>query len=128
VHFALVDEEAGGEAAKQGDPVGGPEPEASEPAEEEGEDGPALVVRDDGSFRHDKIWRGAAVAVPVFSLRTHNSVGAGDFADIKTLVDFCDVAGTTPPGHWEAPFHICVCGVGRWCGPLAETSSPNDHI
>jgi hypothetical protein len=107
----FVDEEAG-EEATQGDPVGGPEPQASDPAEEEGEDGPALVVRDDGSFRHDKTWRGAAVAVPVFSLRTHNSVGAGDFGDIRTLVDFCDVAGALLPEKSQT-LVACVCGKGE---------------
>ncbi|CAL8472202.1 g11744 [Coccomyxa elongata] len=54
---------------------------------------PALIVRDDGPFRHEKHWRGAAVALPVFCLRTQDSVGVGEFEDIKKLVDVCDVAG-----------------------------------
>lgn len=54
---------------------------------------PALIVRDDGPYRHEKHWRGAAVALPVFCLRTQDSVGAGEFEDIKKLVDVCDVAG-----------------------------------
>jgi hypothetical protein len=31
---------------------------------------PSLIVRQDGFFRRDKLWRGAGVALPVFSLRT----------------------------------------------------------
>ncbi len=54
---------------------------------------PALIVRDDGPFRHEKHWRGAAIALPVFCLRTQDSVGVGEFEDIKKLVDVCDVAG-----------------------------------
>ena len=30
-------------------------------------------------------WRGAGVAVPVFSLRSENSFGVGEFADLKLL-------------------------------------------
>ncbi len=37
-------------------------------------------------------WRGAGVAVPVFSLRSGDSFGVGEFNDIKKLVDW--VAGT----------------------------------
>src|SRR5665213_497697 len=33
-------------------------------------------------------WRGAGVAVPVFSLRSENSFGAGEFADLKPLADW----------------------------------------
>ena len=33
-------------------------------------------------------WRGAGVAVPVFSLRTEDSFGVGEFNDIKRLVDW----------------------------------------
>lgn len=54
---------------------------------------PALVVRNDGYFRHERRWRGAGVAIPVFSLRTKRSVGCGEFADINDLVDFCADAG-----------------------------------
>jgi 4-alpha-glucanotransferase len=34
-------------------------------------------------------WRGAGVAVPVFSLRTQEDVGIGEFHDLKKLVDWC---------------------------------------
>ena len=34
-------------------------------------------------------WRGAGVAVPMFSLRSEKSFGVGDFADLKLLADWC---------------------------------------
>ncbi len=33
-------------------------------------------------------WKGAGVAIPVFSLRTQKSTGVGEFTDIKALVDW----------------------------------------
>jgi hypothetical protein len=38
-------------------------------------------------------WRGAGVAVPVFSLRSASSVGCGDFLDLLPLVDLAADAG-----------------------------------
>jgi len=38
-------------------------------------------------------WHGAGVAVPVFSLRTEDSFGVGEFNDIKKLVDWAVEAG-----------------------------------
>jgi 4-alpha-glucanotransferase len=38
-------------------------------------------------------WRGAGVAVPVFSLRTEKSFGVGEFADLKLLADWGKKAG-----------------------------------
>jgi 4-alpha-glucanotransferase len=38
-------------------------------------------------------WRGAGVAIPVFSLRTKKSFGVGEFADIPALVDWAKKAG-----------------------------------
>ncbi|HUZ05952.1 MAG TPA: 4-alpha-glucanotransferase, partial [Candidatus Paceibacterota bacterium] len=38
-------------------------------------------------------WRGAGVAVPVFSLRTEKSFGVGEFADLKPLADWGHQAG-----------------------------------
>jgi 4-alpha-glucanotransferase len=34
-------------------------------------------------------WRGAGVAIPVFSLRTEASFGVGEFTDLKLLADWC---------------------------------------
>lgn len=38
-------------------------------------------------------WKGAGVAIPVFSLRSENSFGVGDFNDLKLLVDWCKSVG-----------------------------------
>ena len=49
---------------------------------------------DDG-FAHlpDNTWKGAGVAVPVFSLRTDQSFGVGEFPDLKPLADWCALTG-----------------------------------
>ncbi len=66
---------------------------------------PCLLVADDGPLRRGAPWRGAALAAPVFALRTRRSVGAGEFADLKPLVDVCAAAG---PGR--APtLQACLC-------------------
>lgn len=39
------------------------------------------------------MWRGAGMALPVFSARTHKSVGCGEFLDLLPLVEFADAAG-----------------------------------
>ncbi|GFR48695.1 hypothetical protein Agub_g10651, partial [Astrephomene gubernaculifera] len=54
---------------------------------------PTVMVRHDGYFRRDRHWRGAGVAVPVFSLRTAQSVGGGEFLDLLPLVDLADKCG-----------------------------------
>lgn len=38
-------------------------------------------------------WKGAGVAIPVFSLRSENSFGIGEFTDIKLLADWAKEAG-----------------------------------
>ena len=38
-------------------------------------------------------WKGAGVAIPVFSLRTANGFGTGEFSDIKPLVDWAKSTG-----------------------------------
>lgn len=38
-------------------------------------------------------WKGAGVAVPVFSLRTEQSFGVGEFLDLKLLADWCRQTG-----------------------------------
>ena len=42
----------------------------------------------DGFVNLGKHWRGTGIAVPVFSLRTKNSLGVGEFNDVKLLVDW----------------------------------------
>ncbi|MFM2361308.1 MAG: hypothetical protein RLZZ316_210 [Bacteroidota bacterium] len=53
-----------------------------------------LTVLHDG-FVHipNNTWKGSGVSVPVFSLRTKNSFGVGEFTDIKLLVDWAAKTG-----------------------------------
>ena len=44
-------------------------------------------------LRDDVQWRGAGVAVPVFSLRSEQSFGVGEFADLQLLGDWCAKTG-----------------------------------
>lgn len=39
------------------------------------------------------LWRGAGVAIPVFSLRSDDDFGVGDFFDIKKMVDWAVLTG-----------------------------------
>jgi len=69
------------------------------------EDGPNRIIHGDGvkhklSIFHDGFaqlpnagWRGAGVAIPVFSLKTKNSFGVGEFNDLKLLVDWAKKTG-----------------------------------
>ncbi|MGF7140717.1 4-alpha-glucanotransferase [Roseimarinus sediminis] len=57
---------------------------------------PSKIVhfQNDEKFRYPADhWRGAGVAVPVFSLRTDESFGIGEFPDLKKLVDWCKATG-----------------------------------
>lgn len=38
-------------------------------------------------------WKGAGTAIPVFSIRTNEDNGVGDFPDIKKMVDWCVLTG-----------------------------------
>jgi len=53
-----------------------------------------LVLVNDG-FVHlnAKTWKGTGVAIPVFSLRSKQSAGVGEFADLKLLVDWSNQVG-----------------------------------
>lgn len=69
------------------------------------ENGDNRILHNDGSVNkktiiHDGFlrlpanrWKGAGVAIPVFSLRSNNSFGVGEFNDIKLLVDWADEVG-----------------------------------
>ena len=52
-----------------------------------------LIVADVQPKFPTRPWRGAGVAVPVFSLRTEESFGVGEFNDLKKLVDWAVKAG-----------------------------------
>jgi 4-alpha-glucanotransferase len=51
------------------------------------------IIHDAFIHLTNRIWKGAGVAIPVFSLRTANSFGIGEFLDIKQLVDWAKQAG-----------------------------------
>jgi 4-alpha-glucanotransferase len=38
-------------------------------------------------------WRGAGVAIPVFSVRTDEDFGVGDFMDLKLMIDWAEMTG-----------------------------------
>ena len=38
-------------------------------------------------------WRGAGVAIPVFSVRSENDFGVGDFIDLKLMIDWAEKTG-----------------------------------
>jgi len=48
-----------------------------------------LTILHDG-FAHlpNNTWKGAGVAIPVFSLRTKKSMGVGEFTDLRLLIDW----------------------------------------
>ena len=61
---------------------------------------PASGVKSKRTIIHDGFvqlsfpnWKGAGVAIPVFSLRSANSFGTGEFCDIKLLVDWAKLTG-----------------------------------
>ncbi len=53
-----------------------------------------LIQQTDEYFNQpDGAWKGAGVAIPVFSLRTAKSLGVGEFTDLKKLVDWAHKVG-----------------------------------
>lgn len=52
-----------------------------------------LVVNDEDFIYPIGNWKGAGVAMPVFSLRTNESFGVGEFNDLKKMVDWCAKTG-----------------------------------
>ena len=69
------------------------------------EEGPNRVIHGDGvrqkvSIHHDgfaqlphSAWKGAGVAIPVFSLKSKDSFGVGEFNDLKLFVDWAKKTG-----------------------------------
>lgn len=56
--------------------------------------GHSMKVHTDENFRYPlSHWRGAGLSVPLFSLRTENSGGIGEFQDLKKLVDWAKLSG-----------------------------------
>jgi 4-alpha-glucanotransferase len=71
---------------------------------------------------HRNHWHGAGVAIPVFSLRSNNDCGVGDFADIKLLIDWAAATGqkfiqllpindTTMTGTWRDSYPYNLASV-----------------
>ncbi len=53
-----------------------------------------LTILHDGFVRlPNNTWKGAGVTIPVFSLRSKNSFGVGEFEDIKLLVNWAQITG-----------------------------------
>lgn len=53
-----------------------------------------IVQLSDGFVRiPDSSWKGAGVGLPVFSIRTRNSFGVGDFVDLKLFIDWAEKVG-----------------------------------
>ena len=56
-------------------------------------DGMVLVLYGEALRVSEPLWGAAGVAVPVFSLRTENSCGVGDFGDLRSMVDWASSVG-----------------------------------
>ena len=52
-----------------------------------------IVVNDGFTYLPNDTWKGAGVAIPVFSLRSNSGLGVGEFTDIKLLVDWAKKVG-----------------------------------
>ncbi|MBH2005480.1 MAG: 4-alpha-glucanotransferase [Sphingobacteriia bacterium] len=55
--------------------------------------GGATIVNDGFAYLPSNTWRGAGIAVPVFSLRSHEGFGVGEFSDLKALANWAANAG-----------------------------------
>ena len=55
--------------------------------------GKHTVVNDGFASVPADTWKGAGVAIPVFSLRTEDSFGVGEFSDLIPLADWCRSVG-----------------------------------
>lgn len=90
-------------------------------------------------------WKGAGTAIPVFSVRTEEDFGVGDFVSLKKMVDWCKLTGqkilqllpindTTMTGTWTDsypynanstfalhPMYIRLQQVGRLKDPKRQT-------
>src|SRR5579871_4613997 len=51
------------------------------------------IVHDGFAHLPNNTWHGAGVAIPVFSLKSKNSFGIGEFTDLKLLVDWAKKTG-----------------------------------
>jgi 4-alpha-glucanotransferase len=51
------------------------------------------ILHDGFAYFANNTWKGAGVAIPVFSLRSKSSFGVGEFSDLKLLVDWAKATG-----------------------------------
>ncbi len=51
------------------------------------------IINDGFAILPNNQWKGAGVAIPVFSLRSNNSFGVGEFTDMNLLVDWAKKIG-----------------------------------
>ena len=59
-----------------------------------GVDKDVVIMQNDRGFRRTQPrWKGAGVAVPVFSLRTEEGFGIGEFLDLKKMADWAAATG-----------------------------------
>jgi len=59
-----------------------------------GHSGQSLLLRHDFPFRYSQPrWRGAGTAIPLFSLRSRHSLGIGEFADLRLMIDWAARTG-----------------------------------
>jgi len=61
---------------------------ANRTLKDESAPGKHTVIHDGFVVLPPQHWRGGGVAIPVFSLRSENSFGVGEFADLKPLADW----------------------------------------
>ncbi len=52
-----------------------------------------IIVHDGAMRGAQPPFKGAGIAIPVFSLRTANGLGTGEFEDLKSLADWCGDTG-----------------------------------
>lgn len=52
-----------------------------------------VILHDGYASLPNQTWKGAGVAIPLFSLRSKNSFGVGEFSDINLLVDWAKQCG-----------------------------------
>lgn len=54
---------------------------------------PIVLAPSESSIRFPQKWKGAGIALPVFSIRSASSCGVGEFNDLLKVVDLCVAAG-----------------------------------
>lgn len=52
-----------------------------------------LLILSGLKYHYDKLWKGAGVAIPVFSIRSEEDFGIGDFYDLFKMIDWTVATG-----------------------------------